>query len=150
MSPIRIATRRQPIRRGIALALVMCAPSACSLPKDMNDVAGTYVMHQRWAADTIRLRADGHYVRTFQRDHETAARDSGRWFLSKNRRLVALRDFPKRWPFVHDLMTDAKGLALLQPTTLALTIERSRLGKRRLGWHSQFGWWYDRLSNRSE
>lgn len=59
--------------------------------------------------------------------------------------MIGLQNFPKRWPFVHDLMGDRKGLALLVPTTLALTIERSYFGKVRLGWHSDWGWWYDRL-----
>jgi hypothetical protein len=130
----------------IAIVLSSCAAIACSAPKDMNAVAGTWVMHQKWAADTIWLRKDGRYVRFYRRDNEPAATDSGRWFLSRNRRLVALRDFPKRWAFVHDLMADRKGVALLQPTTLALTVEHSRLGKLRLGWHTSFGWWYDRIA----
>lgn len=133
--------------RTLISGLVALGLSACSAPKDMGAVAGTYVMHQKWAADTIRLRADGRYVRVYRNQKDPAVSDSGRWFLSRNRRLVALRDFPKRWPFVHDLMGDPKGLALLQPTTLALSVEHSRTGKLRLGWHSSFGWWYDRIPN---
>ena len=136
--------------RGAGLALLTYTLSACSPPKDMKDIAGTYVMHAKWAADTIRLKADGRYVRTYHKDQEPTATDSGKWFLSRNRHDVALRDFPKRWAFVHDRMNDRKGSALLQPTTLALTIERSRLGKMRLRWHSQFGWWYDRLPSKAE
>lgn len=137
-------------RPPLALALLACSLSGCSLPNDMKSISGTYVMHAKWAADTIRLKANGHYVRTYHKDQEPLATDSGKWFLSRNRHYVALRDFPKRWAFVHDRMNDRKGIALLQPTTLALTIERSRLGKMRLGWHSQFGWWYDRLSSKAE
>jgi hypothetical protein len=136
--------------RSVTLVLLACTLSGCSMPRDMKDIAGTYVMHAKWAADTLRLRTDGRYVRTYHKEQEPIATDSGRWFLSRSRRLVALRDFPKRWAFVHDLMNDRKGLALLQPTTLALTIERSRLGKMRLGWHTQFGWWYDRLSSTTQ
>ena len=132
--------------RALAFTLAAYGLTACSGPRDMNAVAGTYVMHQKWAADTLRLQANGHYVRTYKSDNEPRATDSGRWFLSRNRRLVGLRDFPKRWPFVHDLMGDPKGAALLQPSTVALTVERSRLGKLRLGWHSSFGWWYDRIA----
>ena len=131
---------------GVVLALAACFAAACSAPKDMGAVAGKYVMHQKSAADTLWLNANGTYVRSYRASNQPPMKDTGRWFLSRNRKLVALRDFPKRWPFVHDLMTDPKGTALLTPTTLALTVERSRLGKLRLGWHSAFGWWYDRLS----
>lgn len=132
--------------RGLVFALSAASFSACSAPRDMGAMAGTYVMHQKWAADTIRLRPNGRYVRTYKKDRAPAATDSGRWFLSRNRRVVALRDFPKRWPFVHDFMSDRNGVALLQPSTLALTVEHSRLGKLRLGWHPTFGWWYDRIA----
>lgn len=115
----------------------------------MGAVAGTYVMHQHSAADTLWLNANGTYVRSYHASNEPRVKDTGRWFLSRNHKLVALRDFPKRWAFVHELMNDRKGTALLQPTTLALTIERSRLGKFRLGWHSAFGWWYDRIATGS-
>ena len=71
--------------RGLFLALSASSWSACSAPRDMGAVAGTYVMHQKWAADTIRLRPNGRYVRTYNKEHEAAATDSGRWFLSRNR-----------------------------------------------------------------
>jgi hypothetical protein len=131
----------------LVIVIVTCSVSACSAPKDMNAVAGTYVMHQHWTADTLWLKANGTYVRSYHAKNEPLVKDTGRWFLSRNHRLVALRDFPKRWAFVHDLMNDRKGVALLQPTTLALTVERTRLGKLRLGWHSTFGWWYDRIAS---
>ena len=130
----------------LGFSVLMCAASACSAPRNMSAVAGTYVMHQKWTADTLWLNANGTYRRSYHAANEPLVKDTGRWFLSRNHKLVALRDFPKRWAFVHDLMNDRKGIALLQPTTFALTVEHSRLGKLRLGWHSTFGWWYDRIA----
>lgn len=130
---------------GLVFALLACSALACSAPRSMSDVAGTYVMHQKWAADTLWLKANGTYRRSYHAIREPVVSDTGRWFLSRNRKLVALRDFPKRWPFVHDLMNDRSGRALVQPSTLAFTVEHSRVGKLRLGWHSTFGWWYDRI-----
>ena len=139
---------RYPTSRLIApLLLVTMGIVACSLPKDTKSLAGTYVMHlEQRAADTLVLRADGRYVRRYRANEDTTASiDSGSWFLSKNGKLVALRNFPKRWRWIHDCMyTGMVCKALTEPTMLALTLERSHLGfgKFRLGWHSDFGWWY--------
>jgi hypothetical protein len=75
----------------LVAVLVAGSAVACSSPKDMRAVAGTYVVHRKWAADI-------------------------------------------------------RGTALLRPTTLALTIEYSWLGKLRLVWYPTFGWWYDRIA----
>lgn len=106
----------------------------------MAGLAGVYVMSQKSAADTLRLQADGRYTRTYRVDDEPAVVDSGRRFLSKNARLVGLRDYPRRWAFVHDLMSDTTGgRVLTRPSSIALTVERSPLGALRLGWHCDGG-----------
>ena len=78
---------------GFVFAIVACSLSACSAPKDMGAVAGTYVMHQHWTADTLRLNANGTYVRSYHANNEPLVKDTGRWFLSRDHKLVALRDF---------------------------------------------------------
>ena len=104
-------------------------------------------MHITVTADTLVLRQDGRYVQSYRAPGEAAVIDSGGWFLSKNGRLVALRDYPKRWRWVHDCMyTGTVCKALTEPSMLALTVERPLgLGALRLGWHSNFGWWYSRI-----
>jgi len=122
----------------------------CALPKDTAGLAGTYVMSKTWAADTLHLRADGHYVRTFRdlRDSSVAltVTDSGSWFLTRNHRSIGLKRFPPRWAFVHDLKGDTThGKVLEMPRTLSLTIQHSWRGTLRLAWHPEFGWWFFRV-----
>ena len=82
-------------------------------------------MHITVTADTLVLRQDGRYVRSYRAPGEAVVIDSGGWFLSKNGRLVALRDYPKRWRWVHDCMyTGTVCKALTEPSMLALTVER--------------------------
>ena len=140
-------------RRTMAVALLTTINSlvaGCALPKDMTGVAGTYVMSKTWAADTLHLRADGHYVRTFRDLRESAVAptvtDSGSWFLTRNHRSVGLKRFPPRWAFVHDLKGDTtRGKVLEMPRTLSLTIQHSWRGTLRLAWHPEFGWWFVRV-----
>lgn len=144
--PARPTMRRHVIRGTVPIGLLAAALAACSIPHDMAGIAGVYVMSQKRASDTLRLTADGRYTRTYRVDDEPAVVDSGRWFLSRDARLVGLRDYPRRWAFVHDLMSDTtRGRLLTRPSSLALTVERSRLGALRLGWHSDWGWWYLRV-----
>ena len=124
----------------------------CALPNDMTGVSGTYVMSMKWAADTLHLRAGGHYVRTFRdlRDSVVAPTfiDSGSWFLTRDRRSVGLKRFPPRWEFVHDLMGDTtRGKVLQMPRTVSLTIRQSWRGTLRLTWHPEFGWWFVRVGH---
>ena len=104
-------------------------------------------MHPSLHADTLVLRPDGRYVRRFRAENRPVAVDSGGWFVTTNHKLVALRGFPKRWVWVHDCMgvPPEKCTAVNEPNGLALTIERSWRGERRLGWHSSFGWYYSRI-----
>ena len=134
------------------LATVTTLTAACALPNDMPGLAGTYVMSKTWAADTLHLRADGHYVRTFRdlRDSAVAPTftDSGSWFLTRNHRSVGLKRFPPRWAFVHDLMGDTtRGKVLEMPRTLSLTVQHSWRGMLRLAWHPEFGWWFVRVGH---
>ena len=134
-------------RNVLRLVLATLGLAACTKPRDVAALAGTYVMHQSLAADTLHLRADGRYVRAYRKAGAATMVDSGRWFLTNNKKMVGLRDYPRRWAFVHDLMGDPNGLALTRPATLALTVERGRFGRLRLGWHSEFGWWYERIKS---
>ena len=134
------------------LATVTTLVAGCALPNDMAELAGTYVMSKTWAADTLHLRADGHYVRTFRdlRDSAVAPTftDSGSWFLTRNHRSVGLKRFPPRWAFVHDLKGDTTGGKILEmPRTLSLTIQQSWRGTLRLAWHPEFGWWFVRVGH---
>ena len=131
------------------MALLLSSAVSCSLPRTMPELAGTYVMHKDYAADTLVLRADGRYVRWYRKGDIAAVVDSGAWVLSNHATAVALRDYKKRWRFVHDCMYSLECKELTQPATLALTIERSRWGTFRLGWHSGFGWWYSRIAKPS-
>jgi hypothetical protein len=138
----RALGNRCPVR---VLALLLIVIS-CSAPKAPSELAGVYVMNQTQAADTLWLRGDNRWVRRYHQRNFFAA-DSGPWFLASKGRMVGLREFPKRWAFVHDAFFDTtKGRVLVTPTTLGLTIERSWLGKRRLGWHPDWGWWYERVA----
>ena len=119
---------------------------ACSPPHDVAGLAGTYVMSKTWNADTLVLRADGHWVRRFKAEDKPVAVDSGPWFLARDARSVGLRAFPKRWAFVHDLMGDTtEGRVLTRPAMLSLTVRRSWRGTVRLGWYPEWDWWYVRV-----
>lgn len=67
-------------------------------PPEMADVAGTYVLSIQ--TDTLRLDSMGRYARTYAQmgPPKRVAVDSGRWRLSRNRRLVAVYELPQRWP----------------------------------------------------
>ena len=126
-------------------SLSLCAIAGACSRVDAASLAGRYAMTTAVATDTLELRADGRYSRRYF-GREATATDSGRWFLTKDARLVGLRDFPKRHAFVHDRMFDTtKGRALATPTTVALTIERSMSGTVNLGWHSDWGWTFKRM-----
>lgn len=89
--------KRSARRRGVVAAFLGAGIWACSRPNNVAGIAGTYVMHITVTADTLVLRKDGRYVRSYRAPGEAAVIDSGGWFLSKNGRLVGLRDYPKRW-----------------------------------------------------
>jgi len=126
---------------------VAVAAAACSPPRDAAGLAGTYAASQtKWGAtDTLWLRANGSYRRTFKADDGEPVSDSGSWFISRDKRTVALKGYPPRWRFVHDLMGDTtNGRVLEEPRTISLTIRRSWRGTVRLGWRPEFNWWYVR------
>ena len=135
-------------RRSLGLvALPAILSLGCSPPSDVAGLAGTYVASQTtWGAtDTLRLRADGRYVRTYKAEAGAAVSDSGGWFVSRDKRAVALKGYPPRWSFVHDLMGDTTNGRILEvPRTISLTLDRSWRGTVRLGWRPEFGWWYVR------
>ncbi|HYV97367.1 MAG TPA: hypothetical protein VE967_07950 [Gemmatimonadaceae bacterium] len=108
-------------------------------------ISGTYIMSKTFNADTLRLLADGRYSRTFVAPGKASVTDTGAWFLSRDRTLVGLRNYPKRWAFVHDLMGDTtNGRVLAIPSTVGLRVSRTWYGRRRLGWYPEFGWFYVR------
>lgn len=130
----------------IRVLVVLLLLSGCG-SADVESLSGTYVMHQTWNADTIVLRPDGRYVRSFRSQSAPSAVDSGAWRVTKNQKMIALHALPRRWQWVHDCMGIApeKCTAMNEPNGLTLTIERSWYGARRLGWHSAFGWYYSRI-----
>lgn len=127
------------------LALLVCTMLGCAKPSDMKGLAGTYVMAVWDANDTLRLRDDGRYVRSLTDHNRKSTTDSGPWFVANHGAAVALRDYPKRIPFVHDLRNDPKGEKLLIPSIVSLTIARSWKGTLRLEWYPSFGWSYARV-----
>ena len=131
---------------GTAALLAAALLCACSPPRDVAGLSGTYVMSKPWNADTLVLRADGRYVRRFKAEDAPQAVDSGAWFLTRGAGYVGLRAFPKRWAFVHDLMGDTtNGRVLTTPTMLSLSVRLSWRGVVRLGWYPEFNWWYVRV-----
>lgn len=139
-----VSMRNRSTVRAIVLAWLV---AGCTPPRDPAGLAGTYVAHQtNWGAvDTLRLSADARYVRTYKADEGVPVTDSGSWFLSRDKRTVALKAYPPRWRFVHDLMGDTtNGRILEEPRIISLTIGRSWRGTVRLGWRPEWGWWYDR------
>jgi hypothetical protein len=117
---------------------------ACASEPTALSLAGAYVMSRNANADTLFLRAGGVYRRSFHGPNGLAI-DSGRWTLSRDHRMVILRDFPKRWAFVHDLMGDTtNGRVLTRPGTVGLTLSRSWTGKTRLDWYPEFAWRFER------
>lgn len=124
-------------------ALVLFAAPGCDNPSDVKGLAGTYVMAASSGIDTLRLRADGRYVRTLRKGNGSVTTDSGGWFVASHGTAVGLRDYPKRLPFVHDLQGDPKGVKLLVPRLQSLTVGRSWKGRLRLEWYPSFGWSYE-------
>jgi hypothetical protein len=132
----------------IAPAFLVCA---CAGEVSRERIVGTYVMHpfgNTDNADTLRLRADGRYIRTFAPQAKASAVDSGAWLLSKDNRMVTLRDLPKRWAFVHDLMGDTtQGRVLLRPQSIGLAIGSNWKGTRTLEWYAFSGWTFKRIKS---
>jgi hypothetical protein len=135
-------TRRLVPAAAVAIAYVI---AGCDKPSDVKGLAGTYVMAVWGVHDTLQLRVDGRYVRTLAGNDKHATTDSGGWFVASHGKAVALREYPKRIPFVHDLMNDPKGTKLLIPSMVSLTVARSWKGALRLEWYPSFGWSYVRV-----
>ncbi|MDA1080818.1 MAG: hypothetical protein O2973_03920 [Gemmatimonadetes bacterium] len=126
--------------------LALLTIGACSPPRDVSGLAGTYVMNQTPHADTLVLSADGRYVRWFKMLNGPAATDSGSWTLSPEGERIGLREFPKRWAFGHDLVGDTtQGRILEVPINITLTVTRRVWGTVRLGWYPEQGWWFVRI-----
>lgn len=134
--------------RPFVLILCCVTASACSTPPEMADLAGTYVLSIQ--TDTLRLDRMGRYVRTYA--HLGAPRrvavDSGRWRLSRDRRLVALHALPQRWP-EHGRFDPKTGRWHEADTTVrrtqALVIGSTWRGEVTLGVKPEIGWRYRRL-----
>jgi hypothetical protein len=114
----------------------------------MAGLAGTYVMHVDYNTDTLRLDASGRYSRVYvQGSSSDVAADTGRWSLSRNRRLVMIHGLRRRWP-EHGRFDPAQGwhgadTSVVQ--TIGLTIGTTWRGKPELGVRPEIGWRYRRV-----
>lgn len=130
------------------MVLGWATASACSAPPEMADVAGTYVLSIQ--TDTLRLDSTGRYARTYAHlgVPKRMVVDSGRWRLSRDRRLVALYQLPQRWP-AHGRLDPKTGRWHEADTTVrrtqALVIESTWRGEVTLAVKPEIGWRYRRL-----
>jgi hypothetical protein len=139
--------RRVATFASIAVLAAACA-TACAGDVTVDRLAGAYVMTKDWNADTLHLYKDGRYTRTFAAPGKPVMTDSGKWFLSRDKKKVGLLNYPKRWAFVHDLMGDTtQGRVLTVPTTVGLWVEHSWNRQPRLAWYPEFGWRYRRVGS---
>ena len=133
---------------GAAVLLSWTTVSACSAPSEMADLAGTYVLSIQ--TDTLRLNSLGRYTRVYARwgTLKHVAVDSGRWRLSRNRRLVALDGLPQRWP-EHGRYDPKTGRWHEADTTVrrtqSLVIGSTWRGEVTLDVKPELGWRYRRL-----
>lgn len=136
------------VTRSYLLILGCVVAAACSAPPEVADVAGTYVLSIQ--TDTLRLDSMGRYVRTYAQLGlpKRVAVDSGRWRLSRDRRLVALYQLPQRWP-EHGRYDPQTGRWHEADTavrrTQSLVIESTWRGRLTLGVKPEIGWRYRRL-----
>lgn len=133
-----------------SVSVLICGTAlACSAPAEIADVAGTYVLSIQ--TDTLRLDSTGRYARTYAQVGmpKLVVIDSGRWSLSRDRRLVALYALPQRWP-EHGRFDPKTGRWHEADTTVrrtqALVIESTWRGAVTLGVKPELGWRYRRLS----
>ena len=132
-----------------AIVLMMSvAATACSPPSDMAGLAGTYVMTIAYNTDTLRLDPSGRYTRRYvQGSSPVVPVDTGRWTVSRNGRLVQVRDLPRRWP-EHGRYDPVQGWHAPDTTvrqTAALSIGTTWTGRTELGVRPEIGWRYRRL-----
>lgn len=136
------------IPRRFVMVLGCVTAPACSAPPEMADVAGTYVLSIQ--TDTLRLDSTGRYARTYAHlgVPRRVAVDSGRWRLSRDRRLVALYELPQRWP-EHGRFDPKTGRWHEADTavrrTQSLVIESTWRGTITLGVKPEIGWRYRRF-----
>lgn len=140
----RLARALKTLRRvpHAIVAMMTVMLTACSPPTDMAGLAGTYVM--TIGIDTLRLDPSGHYTRVFGSQHVV---DRGRWTVSRNGRLVALHDLPRRWPD-HGRFDPTEGWHAPDTTvrqTVALTIGTTWTGRIALGVQPEIDWQYLRV-----
>jgi cobalamin biosynthesis Mg chelatase CobN len=134
--------------RLVVVVLTWATASACSAPSEMADLAGTYVLSIQ--TDTLRLDSTGRYARTYAQlgTPKRVTVDSGRWGLSRDRRLVALYALPQRWP-EHGRFDPKTGRWHEADTTVrrtqALVIGSTWRGEVTLGVQPEIGWRYRRL-----
>lgn len=122
--------------------------SACAPAPQRADLIGSYAMSI--ATDTLYLDSTGSYRRVFVGAGTPTGFgvDTGRWWLSNNRRLVALSAFPRRWP-AHGRYDSVTGAWHQPDTTLrgfvSLQIRSSWTGAVTLDVIPELGWRYRRV-----
>lgn len=131
-----------------ALWVVLFVLAACSAPRDVAGLSGTYVM--TIGTDTLHLDSSGRYARVFVLNGPQGVRvDTGRWTIAQKGRLVALRSLPQRWP-QHGNYDPVGGWHAPDTTikqTVSLVIGRTWSGRTALDVRPEIGWRYLRLGD---
>jgi len=131
----------------VVLMVQLAALGGCSIPTDMEQLAGTYVMSV--GTDTLRLEASGRYTRVRRAPPSTGpvAIDSGRWTISERARLVGLHEFVRTWS-EHGRFDPQQGWHAPDTSarrTIGLAIGRTWSGRVALGVQRELGWRYLRV-----
>ena len=116
----------------------VCSLASCSWTADLQDVPGTYVMNHGVARDTLVVRSDSTYQRTYLRPGAVAVIDRGRWGTSHIERdtYVSFDSFPVRWRT--ETSPNEQPVAGVWP----VIPERTITGKLKLVVDADLGWAY--------
>ena len=136
------------IAGSILLALCVLASGACAPSRDATSLAGTYAFS--FGFDTLYLEPSGRFRRVFRSAAAAGgfSVDTGRWVVSRNRRLVGLSALPQRWP-AHGRFDSLSG-RWHEPDTLlrgavSLQIRATWTGALTLDYKPEIDWRYRRV-----
>jgi hypothetical protein len=119
--------------------------AGCGRQAALSEVPGTYVMNRGRAADTLFVRADGHYRRTYVYPGQQAVVDTGAWTVDTSGAdiFVTFAGFLARWR----AETDPPVLQAQLPATRgywATKPERTASGRVQIVVDPDDGWAYVR------
>lgn len=131
-----------------AITMLCACGLACAAAPEAGELAGTYAFSI--ATDTLHLEPSGHYRRVFVQPSAQGGfgTDTGRWWLSNDRRRVGLSAMPRRWP--EHGRYDPVARTWHQPDTLmrgvvSLQIRSHWFGDLTLDVMPEVGWRYERV-----